>query len=291
MNKIIIFTVGAFALLTLNGCVENSKKYKALQAELSDLNAANAAQTSEMDSLLFDLNEISAGIHAINEAEKILTLESSANTENGKNRKKQVAMMKSDLNAIATSIETYRKRVGELEGKNKRQSAEFKKLIASLNDDLEAKSEHIAELTKVIGEKEKTILAQTAQIGDLNKNVENLNQESGKQKETISKQDKEIHLANYLIGSKKELKEANVISRQGIFCPPIISSQAQNAKFVSVDMRETKSIPLNAKKAKVLSAHPTDSYTLDAAEDGMLTLTIKDEGNFWKQTKYLVVML
>ena len=48
---------------------------------------------------------------------------------------------------------------------------------------------------------------------------------------------------------------------------------------------------LNSKKAKVLSVHPQDSYALEAGEDGMLSLTVKDENSFWKQTKYLVVMI
>ena len=98
-------------------------------------------------------------------------------------------------------------------------------------------------------------------------------------------------LFNRLIGSRKALKEAEVISRQGLFCPPIVSSQAQKADFVNIDIRETKMIPVNSKKAKVLSAHPADSYTLETGEDGNLVLKINDEGAFWKQTKYLVVMI
>ena len=81
------------------------------------------------------------------------------------------------------------------------------------------------------------------------------------------------------------------ISRQGIFCPPIVSSQAQKADFTDLDIREMKVIPLNSKKAKLLSVHPADSYTLETGEDGNMTLKINDENNFWKQTKYLVVMI
>lgn len=48
---------------------------------------------------------------------------------------------------------------------------------------------------------------------------------------------------------------------------------------------------MNSKKAKILSAHPADSYILEEGEDGKLTLKIKDENSFWKQTRYLVVMV
>lgn len=108
---------------------------------------------------------------------------------------------------------------------------------------------------------------------------------------TLNEQDITLHQAHYLIGSRKELKDAEVISRQGIFCPPIVSSQAQKANFADLDIREIKTLPLKSKKAKILSVHPKDTYTLETDEDGNLTLKISDEHNFWKQTKYLVVMI
>ena len=117
----------------------------------------------------------------------------------------------------------------------------------------------------------------------MNQNVSQLNKESASQKSTIAEQDQTIHEANYLVGTRKALKEAKVISRQGLFCPPIVSSQAQDADFKSIDVRQTKSIALESKKAKVLSVHPSDSYTLEPGEDGMLVLKIQDENAFWKE--------
>ena len=114
---------------------------------------------------------------------------------------------------------------------------------------------------------------------------------AGERVNSIIRHFPEINPENILIGNRKELKEAEVISRQGIFCPPIVSSQAQKANFTDLDIREMKVIPLNSKKAKLLSVHPADSYTLETGEDGNMTLKINDENNFWKQTKYLVVMI
>jgi hypothetical protein len=44
-------------------------------------------------------------------------------------------------------------------------------------------------------------------------------------------------------------------------------------------------------KARVLSDHPKDSYTLAAAGPKASTLTVTDAARFWKGSKYLVVML
>lgn len=291
MRKLTFLVIGAFFLLSLGGCVENSEKYKSLQAQLDTLNATFVNQNTEMENLFADLNEISAGMQAIREAENLIDVQSVKEKENGNATRTQLSTMKKDIVAINEAINTYKQQIVRLEGKNKKQSAEFKKLIEGLNAELDLRSQKITEMSQQLADKEKQLGIKNQQITELNQNVDNLNKESSNQKETISKQDQNLHLANYLIGNKKELKKANVISRQGLFCPPIVSSQAQQANFISIDVREAKSIPLNSKKAKVLSVHPTESYTLEAGDDGKLTLKINDENTFWKQTKYLVVMV
>ena len=195
------------------------------------------------------------------------------------------------MQALSDAIAGYKEKIAKLEGTNKRQSAEFKKLIAGLNEELAIRDQKINEINQILAAKEKELGIKTQQIAELNQNVSNLQEESTSQKETISSQDKSLNTIHYLLGSRKSLKEANVISRQGIFCPPIVSSQAQNAKFVDADMRELTSIPLNTKKAKILSVHPSESYALETGDDGMQTLKINNPSAFWKQTKYLVVMI
>lgn len=289
--KTIIFLIAGVYILLLTGCVENSQKYKSLQASLDSLSVVHATQDNEMENVFTALNEISAGMQSLREAESLLTLEAAQENKAGVKSQKQLEQLKRDVSSLSAAIATYREQVSKLEATNKRQSAEFKKLISGLNAELEQRNEKIAEITKQLADKDQLLAVKTQEISNLNQNVADLNKETVGQKETITKQDQAIHLANYLIGSRKELKEAEVISRQGLFCPPIVSSQAQKANFVSIDLREQKSIPLNGKKAKILSTHASDSYTLEEGEDGMLTLKIKDENAFWKQTRYLVVMI
>lgn len=289
--KTIIFLIAGVYILLLTGCVENSQKYKSLQASLDSLSVVHATQDNEMENVFTALNEISAGMQSLREAESLLTLEAAQENKAGAKSQKQLEQLKRDVSSLSAAIATYREQVSKLEATNKRQSAEFKKLISGLNAELEQRNEKIAEITKQLADKDQLLAVKTQEISNLNQNVADLNKETVGQKETITKQDQAIHLANYLIGSRKELKEAEVISRQGLFCPPIVSSQAQKANFVSIDLREQKSIPLNGKKAKILSTHASDSYTLEEGEDGMLTLKIKDENAFWKQTRYLVVMI
>lgn len=291
MKKFIFLVIGVVALFFMNGCVESSQKYKDLQASVDTLKAVNAAQTAEMESLFADLNDISAGMQSIREAEHLLSLEASGDLPSATKSKKQLTALKNDVKAVSDAINSYKEQIALLDRKNKRQSAEFKKLIAGLNEELELRSMKINEITSQLAEKDKQLAMKTKEVEDLNQNVAELNKESDSQKTTIAQQDQTIHEANFLVGTRKELKDSKVISRQGLFCPPIVSSQAQEADFKTIDVRETKSITLDNKKAKVLSVHPSDSYTLEPDENGMLVLKIQDENAFWKQTKYLVVMI
>lgn len=290
MKKIIALGIGA-SLFVLGGCVESSQKYKDLLARADSLNTVAAAQTQEMERMFADINDITAGMQSLRDAEHLLTLEAEKERKAGSKSKQQLVQLKNDVQAITEAIAGYKSQIAKLESRNKAQSAEFKRMIANLNAELELRSEKITEITNQLAATNKELAVKVQQVERLTQNVDSLDKETKGQKMVIAEQDQTLHLANYLIGSRKALKEAEVISRQGLFCPPIVSSQAQKADFVNIDIRETKMIPVNSKKAKVLSAHPADSYTLETGEDGNLILKINDEGAFWKQTKYLVVMI
>ena len=60
MKKIVILGIGA-SMFFLGSCVESSQKYKSLQARLDSLSTVHIMQNSEMESMLADLNDISAG--------------------------------------------------------------------------------------------------------------------------------------------------------------------------------------------------------------------------------------
>ena len=279
MKKIVILGIGA-SMFFLGSCVESSQKYKSLQARLDSLSTVHIMQNSEMESMLADLNDISAGMQSLRDAERLLTLETINENKDNSKSKQQLNQLKKDVQAITEAIASYKEQISKLEGKN-----------ASLNAELDQRTQKLNEITKQLAEKNQQLAVKTEEVANLTENVEALDKANKSQQMTINEQDMAIHQGHYLIGNRKELKEAEVISRQGIFCPPIVSSQAQKADFTDLDIREMKVIPLNSKKAKLLSVHPADSYTLETGEDGNMTLKINDENNFWKQTKYLVVMI
>ena len=60
--------------------------------------------------------------------------------------------------------------------------------------------------------------------------------------------------------------------------------------FTAADKRTLTSIDLNAKKAKVLTNQPTDSYVIEDV-NGHKVLRITNPAAFWSLSNYLVVKI
>lgn len=285
-----LFAICASLCLLGSSCVERSEKYLALQAKLDTLQMHYQAQSNDVESMLAGINEISAGMQALREAEQILSIETSGDRK-GNTTQAKIATLRGDITAIEGALNSYKEQLAALEGKSKKESAELRRLIANLKKEVEARNLRIEEISAQLAEREKEIGFKNQQIASLNQNVENLQEESIQQRETIASQDQDIHRGYFLLGGRKNLRDADVITRKGIFCPPVVSDQAQMNLFTEVDIRQARQIPLQSKKAKVLSTHSAGSYSVSADAEGMQVLTIHNTTEFWKQTRYLVVMI
>jgi hypothetical protein len=61
--------------------------------------------------------------------------------------------------------------------------------------------------------------------------------------------------------------------------------------FTKIDIRAVHEIKLYSKSAKVLTSHPSGSYSLDKDEKGQYSLHITNAQVFWSTTKYLVILV
>lgn len=294
MKKLLFFSVLALYAILYSSCVESSKKYKALVAQMDSLSVSSAAKNAEFEEVFATLNEVEEGLKSIREAENILVLQSQKGGAEvtATSREK----LKSDVSAIGEAITNYKKQIDKLKRDNRIQSDQFKKRLAALTDELEAKSQLVDDLSRQLAEKETQLKIKTQQIASLDQtvsnlreNVESLQKESTTQQETISVQDVKINTAFYIAGTKDELIAANVMSKGGLFRSAKISYQAEQSAFIKIDIRKVTEINLNAKKAKVLSVHPQGTYTLEPDQAGMLVLKISNPNSFWEHTKYLVI--
>lgn len=294
MRKVILFAAGSMMVIGLGSCVENSGKYKALQAQLDSLQNSYNVQGAELDEVFATINEIEQGLSSIRESESILAVQTADGIEIKAGSKEQ---LKSDVEAIKSAIKNYQDEIKKLENDKRLQSAQFKKRLSAMQKELKEKSEIIETISRQLEEKEAQIARQSKQIATLDETVSNLKDEvstlstEGQQlKAKVADQEAEIYSVYYIVGSKAELIEAGVMTRGGLFKSSKVSYQAEKDAFVKIDLREISEINTNAGKAKVMSIHPKGTYAF-VENDGEMVLNISDPEKFWQQTKYLVIQV
>ena len=262
---------------------------KELQANIDSLNVELTQANSEMENLMGILNEVQEGFQQINEAENRVNVN---NTENAPaNVKEQV---KADLAFIQAKMKENRERIAELEeraAKGDKTAAALRRTIKNLKAELADKEAVIATLLADIDAKNERIQQLDTEVANLTDEKNELTAKNAANQQVIANQDKAMHAAWYVIAQKKSLKEQNVLTNTGLFKKGDVMEAANVNKdgFTEIDIRNVVEIPVNAKKAVVLSAHPEGSYELVADAEGMQVLKVLDPQTFWSVTRYLVV--
>ncbi|MDU1889418.1 MAG: hypothetical protein E6767_01905 [Dysgonomonas sp.] len=287
MKKLIVACLCLMAMASCN--VKNSDEYKRLQAErdsLMQVSGQSNAELSEVNSLI---EEIENNFNQIREAEKYLTIESKNKGEMSNDTKSRI---KDNFEMVQ---EIIKKNKAELDKLNQRlknstgQSATLKNTVERLNKELIEKANSISELQTVLASRDAQIATLQTDVKALAENVDQLSTQTAEQAAKIKEQDKELNTAYYMFGTSKELKEAKVLKGGFLASPKILNEGIEKSKFIAVDMRDVQSIPVYDKKAKILSDHPSDSYTLEKDSNNKITIKITDYKRFWSLTKFLIV--
>ena len=124
-------------------------------------------------------------------------------------------------------------------------------------------------------------------ITTLNNDVADLKNEATQKQQTINEQDKQLHMAYYVYGTKSELKEQNILDKKG----NVLKNNFNKNYFIKIDYRYQKDIQLHSKSVKLLTPHPMAAYRIDEAPDKKKSLHITDPDLFWSTSKYLVIQV
>ena len=263
---------------------------KELQADIDSLNVELAKANSEIENVMGVLNDVQEGFRQINQAENRLSVNS--NKENTTaNIKEQI---KADFAFIQAKMKENRERIAELEARAEggdKTAAALRRTIKNLKEEMASKEEQIAVLQKELEAKNLHIQNLDTEIAGLTNDKNVLIAKNAANEQVIANQDKAMHTAWYVIAQKKSLKEQSVLTNTGIFKKGDVMESANVNKdgFTEIDIRNVSEIPVGAKKATVLSAHPEGSYELVADSEEMLVLKILEPQTFWSVTRYLVV--
>ena len=288
-----------FAMLMLCAAVMAScdnfsgGKKSQLQVENDSLKMELNQRDAELDEMMGTFNEISEGFRQINAAENRVDLQRGAVAEGSLTAREQIA---SDIEFIRNQMEENRQQIAKLQQmlkSSKNASAQLKRAVEQLTQELETKTQRIEELQAELASKNIRIQELDAAVTDLSSQKEQLTRENEAKAQTVAQQDKALHTAWFVFGTKKELKDQNILTGSGLFKKGEVMTDANMNKdyFTEIDIRTTKEIKLYSKSADVLTSHPAGSYALEEDDKGQLTLKITSPEQFWSASKYLVIQV
>ena len=164
---------------------------------------------------------------------------------------------------------------------------QLQKAIENLTQELQDKDTQLTQLRDELDKKDIHIAELDETIANLNNDVENLRTEGEQKTQTINTQDKQLHTAWFVYGTKEELRQQNILDKHG----RVLQGGFNKEYFTKIDYRIDKEIKFYSKTAEMLTAHPASSYELKRDANKQYSLRITDPDLFWSTSKYLVVMV
>lgn len=282
--KEIIFIALGFILIT-SAC--NQTAIDESKQERDSLVLAIKEQQEAINDFMSSFNDVERNLNAVAAKQHIIALNSASDFKSN-----QKSRINSEIQAINTLMDENQTKIVALSSKFKGSSiknVQLEKTIAILTNQLTIK---YAELN-TLNEKLNTL---NADVEVLLTRIDTLIAQNTSNSETLAEKIKETHTAYYVIGKAKYLRNEKLIDSKGgllgIGTTPILSKDFDTTKFTRIDYTQVNGFPINGNAIKIITNHPTDSYTINrdnTKNKKNKTLTITNPTKFWSLSKYLVI--
>ena len=293
MKKVAMLLVAALTFALFSAC--STKKEKEQEGRdpnkemIDSLRQALTQTKNESNDLLETIAQIQDGFDRINEAEGRVTVQ----TKRGEGNNRQaivenMAFIERTLKLNKELISNLKQQLQTANRNDDRSKKKIEDMINKYNAQLEEKNQEVLKLREQLEQMNIRLAAQDEQISALNKNVDELNRENAEKESVLAAQDEKLHTVYYVFGTKKELREQNIVKRGGDL---LMTEKFNKDYFTRKDSRALKTIKLYSKSAKVLTNHPAGSYTLDKDSQDQYSIRITDPHKFWSVSKYLVIVV
>lgn len=270
------FLISASALLlaSCNHAEENKEK------------AASQTVVANRDSSIYDFiasfNEVERNLDSITRKQHMITITTKNTSVELKTDQK--TRINNQIAAINHLMDVNRKKIADLDKRLKTSShrnVELEKTIGTLNNQINQKDLELAIMNEVLNQFHAKIAQLQVTVGSL--------------EGTVAEQNNELHTAYYIVGSSKDMQREKIIDREGgllgIGKTSKITENVNNKSFTRIDYTKMIRIAVNSNDIKIVTSHPTDSYTLDKDNKKMVKdIMITNPEKFWSASKYLVII-
>jgi len=272
-------------VILLMSCMGPGSQEESLRQENDSLQQQLAMKDSTMKLFEESFTTIQQNLSLISEREKSISL-SAGDLQAGEDTREEITK---DIQAINNLLEENKNTIDRLNTKLVAYGNEvsgFKKLVDQLNRDIETKEEEIYYLKE-------NLTAANFTIEILNEMLDSAEFRNEIQADLIQMQSDELTTAYYVVGTFKELQEAGVVEKKGDIIGIAGSKQLKDDfnkdLFMKIDLTRTRSIPLNSKKAQIVTPHPGETFEIEGEDEKVLNII--EPMRFWETSKYLVVII
>ena len=285
MKKLIYFS----SVILLISCGdENAEKINQMTLALEDLKTENIKVINESVKKDSMINAYALYVNEIHQNLDLIT------TEQGLiNTLRQ----KGELGKMATESEVIEniKTISDLMAQNASRVTRLKKDLKNANIEMDEFEKMIITITEEVAIKNQEIYRLEEELANIDGAYQELFVVLDEKQELIDQQVAEINQVWYAIGSSKELKNNGVITKEGgllgIGRTNKLKADFNHDYFTEINLTDVREIVLGGKSAEMLTAHSSESYTIEGSEGIAEKLIIKDEKDFWSASKYLVIVL
>lgn len=282
MKKLFAIILCASAVVA---CQEKKDVVPASQivAQRDSLQQIIDSKDREINDMMGTLNEIQEGFRLISAAEgKVAVIKDGESTNKAEQIRQNIRTISQAMQHNRELLAKLRKQVRE----SNVRGDQLKAAIESFAAQLQEKDAQLQQLRAELQAKDIRIVELDNEVANLNTDVTTLKDESASKSETISAQDKQINTAWYVFGTKKELQGQNIYNKG-----KVLQSNFNKNYFAKIDIRIDKEIKFYSKSARILTMHPSGSYTLTPDVNKQYVLRITNPQLFWSTSKYLVVLV
>ena len=280
------------SVVVLTSCGQHKKEIARMQAKQDSISQLGVQKDASILEFMSSMNEIQSNLDSIKTIEKIVSVQTNNGSEVKADSKKRIIAEIAEINNLLQKNKELTKSLqGKLRSSNLK-NVEFEKMIAQLNKQMAEKDTALVALHKELE-------GLHIDVAGLNQKIETITTESA---QTISEKNQAIeaqtiamNTAYYAFGTKKELVEKNVIEKEGgvlgLGKSVKMKKDFNRDYFMKIDIREFKELPLNAKKAQVVTVHPAGTFHITGGSKKVESLIIDKPEEFWKASKYLLVVV
>lgn len=278
-----MLAIVAFAFASCTQKVQ--EEVERLQQENLELKDQLTTKDQTFNDFFGSLNEIEENLALIKEKENIIT-EGTQNSLEGNTD--MMNTINNDIRLIGELMEKNRQLINRLNRDIRNSNVkvtEFEKMVTRLNEQIEEKEVEIANLREELGQ-------MNLRVDYLTATVDTLQQVARQREQVIEEKTIEMNTAYYTMGSRRELRDWGIITREGGFLgigrTNRLNSTFDHTNFTRIDITQTREITIAGQNPIFITPHPEGTWEY-RVEDEVTYLVILDPRKFWSASKYLVI--